>query len=211
MSIPDDYELLPAMPHYATRANLIALTPGQIVTAHEVAECAPDESLQDLVEREELVYLAVLERHGINGNIGHGLLKNFGLKEGAVASTVGHDAHNLIVAGTNEHDMRVAVETLKEHQGGIVIVRGGEVLSLIALPVAGLLSEERAPVVARKTTHFKRTWEEMGCTLPYMGFNLLPLTVIPALRLTDRGLVLVAEMRTIPLFEHEPELAACSI
>ena len=125
----------------------------------------------------------------------------FGLKDGAVASSIGHDAHNLIVAGTNEPDMRLAIETIREHQGAVVIVRGGKVLSLIELPVAGLLSEERVTVVAEKTRHFKEQWDAMGCKLAYMGFNLLPLSVIPALRLTDQGLVLVPEMQLVPLFE----------
>jgi adenine deaminase len=97
--------------------------------------------------------------------------------------------------------MRLAIETLKTHQGGVVITQRSKVLALIELPVAGLLSEERVTVVAERTREFKEVWNRMGCTLPYMGFNLLPLSVIPAIRLTDQGLVLVPEMELVPLFE----------
>jgi adenine deaminase len=201
VQIGDDYRLLPDLPALATKAHLLALTGAMIVTGHEIVELKAGTSLEQFVAEQGLVYLTVLERYGKNGGVGYGLLKNFGLKHGAVASSIGHDAHNVIVAGTNEADMRLAVETLKQHQGGIIVVQGGEVLSLIELPVAGLLSEERAPVVAAKTTVFKKVWDEMGCTLPYMGFNLLPLSVIPEIRLTDKGLVLVPQMELVPLFD----------
>jgi adenine deaminase len=201
VKLSKNYELLPKMPAATKRAHLLALTDAMILTGHEIIDVEPGATLEKFVGENQLVYLAVLERHGKHGKVGYGLLKDFGLKDGAVASSIGHDAHNLIVAGTNESDMRLAIETIREHQGGIVIVRAGRVLSLIELPVAGLLSEERATVVAEKTRHFKGQWDAMGCTLAYMGFNLLPLSVIPALRLTDRGLVLVPEMQLVPLFE----------
>jgi adenine deaminase len=201
VTIAKDYALLPTLPAGTSQAHVLALTDGMILTGHEILDVKPDVSLAAFVAEHALVYLTVLERHGKHGKLGYGLLKGFGLKNGAVASSIGHDAHNLIVAGTNEPDMRLAIEELKAHQGGVVIVQGGEVLSLIELPVAGLLSEERVTVVAEKTRHFKEVWEAMGCILPYMGFNLLPLSVIPAVRLTDQGLVLVPEMELVPLFE----------
>jgi adenine deaminase len=193
--------LLPTLPPGATKAHILSITSGGILTGHDIVDLKPGASLDALVAEQELVYLTVLERHFASGRAGYGLLKNFGLKNGAVASTIGHDAHNLIVAGTNEADMRLAVDTLQQHQGGVIVVQAGEVRALIELPVAGLLSEERATVVAEKTRHFKEQWDAMGCRLAYMGFNLLPLSVIPALRLTDQGLVLVPEMQIVPLFE----------
>jgi adenine deaminase len=201
VKIGNDYKLLPELPMGTTKAHLLTLTDAMILTGHEIVEVKPGALLESLVEEYQLTYLTVLERYGKHGRAGYGLLRSFGLKNGAVASSIGHDAHNVIVAGTNEGDMRVAVETLKAHQGGVVVVQAGKVLSLIELPVAGLLSEERAPLVAEKTRHFKEAWDAMGCTLPYMGFNLLPLSVIPAIRLTDQGLVLVPEMTLVPLFE----------
>jgi adenine deaminase len=201
VKLGQDYALLPKLPAGATKAHVLSLGGAMILTGHEVLDLKPGATLEQVVAAHELVYLTVLERHGKNGNVGHGLLKNFGLKNGAVASSIGHDAHNLIVAGTNEPDMRLAIETIRQHQGAVVIVRNGQVLSLIELPVAGLLSEERVTVVAEKTRHFKAQWDAMGCKLAYMGFNLLPLSVIPAIRLTDQGLVLVPEMQLVPLFE----------
>ena len=125
----------------------------------------------------------------------------FGLKAGAVASSVGHDAHNVIVAGTNEADMQLATDTLRRSQGGVCVVRDGRVIAMVELPIAGLLSDKRAGAVARETTALKQAWLEAGCTLPYMGFNLIPLSVIPEIRITDKGLVLVPAMTLVPLFE----------
>ncbi|MEY4090084.1 MAG: hypothetical protein RJB55_2355, partial [Verrucomicrobiota bacterium] len=84
--------------------------------------------------------------------------------------------------------------------GGVCAVRNGRVLAAVALPIAGLLSDQRAPVVAQETTALKRAWKKLGCRVPYMGFNLLPLSVIPELRLTDRGLVHVTSLQILPLF-----------
>ena len=149
-----------------------------------------------------LCHVAVIERHGIHGEVAHGLLQDFGLTEGAVASTVGHDAHNLIIAGKSESDMRIAVETLRSSQGGVCVVRQGEILAHVPLPIAGLLSDERATDVAHKTSQLKLGWSEVGCQLPYMGFKLLPLSVIPNFRITDKGLVLVNDLKILPLFEE---------
>ena len=135
-----------------------------------------------------LCHVAVIERHGRSAaGVAHGFLMDFGLREAAVASSVGHDSHNLLVAGTNEADMRAAVAALQAKQGGVCVVRGGRVLAMVDLPIAGLLSDKRATVVAGEMTALKRAWNEVGCTLPFMGFNLIPLSVIPAIRLTDKG------------------------
>lgn len=154
-----------------------------------------------VLQEKQLCFVTVVERHGKNGNVAYGLLKSFGLTAGAVASTVGHDAHNLIVAGTNEADMQLAVATLKKLRGGVCVVKSGKILASVALPIAGLLSDQRATAVAAVTTELKKAWVAMGCTLPYMGFNLIPLSVIPEIRITDKGLVLVPSMKIVPLFE----------
>jgi adenine deaminase len=142
-----------------------------------------------------------VERHGKSGAIAHGLLKDFGLKDGAVGSSVGHDAHNIILAGTNEADMLLALKTIKAMKGGVCVVRGGQVIAKVALPIAGLLSDKRATTVATESTALKSAWTAAGCTLPYMGFNLIPLSVIPEIRITDQGLVTVPGMQILPLFE----------
>jgi adenine deaminase len=97
--------------------------------------------------------------------------------------------------------MRLAVETVRDLRGGVVVVRGGEVLAQVALPIAGLLAEGRATEVAAATSELKKAWADLGCTLPYMGFNLIPLSVIPEIRITDKGLVTVPGMERLPLFE----------
>jgi adenine deaminase len=87
-------------------------------------------------------------------------------------------------------------------RGGVCVVRAGRVAARVALPVAGLISDKRAPAVAAETTRLKRAWRAAGCRLPYMGFNLIPLSVIPEIRITDKGLVTVPGMRIVPLFER---------
>lgn len=193
--------LVPALPAAPVTANVIrAAVPG-ILLHHEKIPLAPAASWDEHFEKHSLCFVSVLERHGKSGAVAHGLLQNFGLKSGAVASTVGHDAHNLIVAGKDEADMRLAVETLRALRGGVCVVNKGKVLASVALPIAGLLSDQRAPVVAKQTTKLKKAWAAAGCTLPYMGFNLIPLSVIPAIRITDKGLVTVPGMKRPPLFE----------
>jgi adenine deaminase len=193
--------LIPELPKDDSIAHLIVLDGASIPTRHESVSLPAPLNWGSMLAANDLCFLTVVERHHNSKRAGYGLLKNFGLTNGAVASSVGHDAHNLVVAGTNEEDMRVALSYLAHAQGGICVVRAGTVLAAVGLPIAGLLSDERATDVAAQTTRFKKAWNEVGCRLPYMGFNLLPLSVIPEIRLTDRGLVLCPEMKLVPLFE----------
>ena len=158
-------------------------------------------SWKDILKSENLTHLCVIERHGKNGDIAHGFIKNFNLKKGAIASSVGHDAHNIIVAGLNKDDMKFATEIIEEYQGGIVIVNNKKIISCIKLPVAGLISDKKANEIAKESKIFKKHWKNSGCTLPYMGFNLLSLSVIPNFRITNKGLVDVNSMKIIPLIE----------
>ncbi len=193
--------LSPELPTKPVTANVIRLVPPGIVTAHDRLALALAARWAEHFEQHDLCFLTVIERHGKNGGIGYGLLRDFGLKHGAVASSVGHDAHNIVLAGTDEADLQLALRTLQRLRGGVCVVQRGKVLASVALPVAGLLSDKRATVVAKETTALKRAWKKLGCKVPYMGFNLLPLSVIPELRLTDKGLVHVLGMKVIPLFE----------
>ena len=160
----------------------------------------PGETWADLFAKHGLCFVTVVERHGKSGAVAHGLLKDFGLQAGAVGSSVGHDAHNIILAGTNEADLQLALKTIKAMRGGVCVVREGKVLAKVALPIAGLLSDKRATAVAAESTALKAAWSAAGCTLPYMGFNLIPISVIPEIRITDRGLVTVPGMQIVPLF-----------
>ncbi len=200
VKLPSRRPLTPALPKKVVTANVIRLVPPGILTAHDRLPLPVAESWAEHFARQDLCFLTVIERHGKNGGVGYGLLRDFGLKDGAVASSVGHDAHNIVLAGTNERDLQLALATVKKMRGGVCVVRGGKVLARVALPIAGLLSDQRAPVVAKETTALKRAWTKLGCKVPYMGFNLLPLSVIPELRLTDKGLIDVLAMKVLPLF-----------
>jgi adenine deaminase len=198
--VKPDLRLTPPPPAAPCRANVIRTALPGIVLFHDVVALeAADWPVQ--FAQHDLCFLAVIERHGFSGEVAHGLLKDFGLRRGAVASSVGHDAHNIIVAGSSEADMQLALAMVVADRGGVAAVRDGTVLAKVALPIAGLLSDQRAPAVAEEAAALKAAWRELGCTLPYMGFNLIPLSVIPEIRLTDKGLVTVPQMRILPLME----------
>lgn len=194
--------LAPELPKTGVTANVIRTALPGIILFHERIRLEPAGSWREHFEKHGLCFVTVIERHGRSGEVAHGLLKDFGLRDGAVASSVGHDAHNIIIAGTNEEDMQLALETLKAMRGGVCVVRKNRVAAQVALPIAGLISDQRARVVAKETTRLKKAWEKAGCTLPYMGFNLIPLSVIPEIRITDKGLVTVPGMQQVPLFER---------
>ena len=201
VKLPQTYRLVPELPHGRVRANVIQVVPPGIVTVHQQVILDAGKTWEEHFKEHDLCFLSVVERHRGSGNVGLGLLQGFNLKSGAVGSSVGHDAHNILVAGSNEDDMRLAVETIASNSGGLVIVENGRVLAQLPLPIAGLMSDQRARGVERQTLQFKEIWEAKGLAIPYMGFNLLPLSVIPELRLTDKGLVQAVEMKIIPLFE----------
>ncbi len=201
VKLAPQYQLVPELPQETVVANVIQVALPGIVTFHKNITLEGGKSWEELFAQHDLCFLSVVERHKASGRVGHGLLQGFNLRSGAVASSVGHDAHNIIVAGVNEADMRLAVETIKQNNGGLVIVDQGKVEALVALPIAGLISDKRATEVKAESEHFNHLWKEKGIAIPYMGFNLLPLSVIPELRLTDRGLVAVPAMTILPLFE----------
>jgi adenine deaminase len=198
--VPAHVRLVPDAPRGRCTVNAVRTALPGIVLFHERLELAGGD-WPSLLERHGLCHLAVIERHGHGGGVSYGLLKDFGLVRGAVASSVGHDAHNIIVAGSSEADMQAALVAVVATGGGVAVVRDGAVLAQVALPVAGLLSDKRAPAVAAEAAALKQAWRALGCTLPYMGFNLIPLAVIPELRLTDKGLVTVPGMQILPLLE----------
>jgi len=173
-----------------------------ITLGHVTVRLEPARDWKDHFEKHGLCFVTVVERHAKStGNVAHGLLSNFNLKRGAVASSVGHDSHNIIIAGVDEADMQIALRAIEKAQGGACVVMDGEVTAMVPLPIAGLLSDRRVTEVAEQVKALKIEWEKAGCSIPYMGFNLIPLSVIPEIRITDKGLVLVPEMRIQPLFE----------
>ena len=185
------------------RARVMELIPNQIITRQIFAEPRREDGhvVSDTVN--DVLKIAVIERHHGTGNIGLGLTKGFGLKSGAIASSVGHDAHNINVVGTNDADMRAAVEQIVRMQGGFAVASGGKILASVALPIAGLLSNKTLPDVKDELEAANRAARELGCvvTEPFMALSFMALSVIPELKLTDRGLVDVNQFKFVDLFE----------
>ena len=147
--------------------------------------------------------MAVFERHHNTGNVGLGFAFGFGLKKGAIATTVGHDSHNLSVVGTNDEDMAVAVNRLREIGGGLIVVSDGEVRATVPLAIAGLMSDRDAMAVNSQIKQLNFWLKELGVPEEYSTFMILAFTslpVIPELRLTDRGLVDVVHFEHVDLW-----------
>lgn len=155
---------------------------------------------------QDVMKAVVFERHHETGHTGFGFVKGFGIRSGAMASTVAHDAHNLLVVGVNDDDMALAANTLAKEGGGMVVVRDGRVLGLVPLPIAGLMSDKPVREVSALVEQLEGAWRELGCTMvsPFMTMAGLSLACLPQLRLTDRGLVDCTSFRFVPL-EAEDE------
>jgi adenine deaminase len=146
--------------------------------------------------------MVVFERHHETGTKGCGFLKGFGFKKGAMAQTVSHDAHNLLVAGTNDEDMALAANTLVACGGGLCAVADGKVLALVPLPIAGLMNDLPVEEMTDLVNKLDDAWKEMGCAInsPYMTMALIPLACLPEIRLTNRGLVDCRTFSFVDLF-----------
>jgi adenine deaminase len=190
-----------AVPCAGGTVRVINIVAGQIVTT-ETREPAPVQAgalTSDLAR--DLLKMAVVERHHATGRVGVGLVRGLGLKTGAIGSTVAHDAHNIIVAGTNDRDLLVATRALAEMGGGFVAVRDGAVLASLALPIAGLMSDRPLAEVVAAQKALLGAAQTLGGALdnPFMTLSFLALTPIPALKLTDRGLFDATRFQPVPL------------
>ncbi len=187
-------------------ARVIGLVPGQIVTEALVEEPLVEggEALAD--PERDLAKIAVIERHLGTGRIGLGFVRGFGLSRGAFASTFSHDAHNLVVVGTSDADMTRAVERLAELGGGLVVVDGGEVTAELPLPIAGLMSDLPLAEVIAGSEATVAAVHELGSEVPspFQSLAFLALSVIPRLKITDRGLVDVDRFELVPLRADAP-------
>jgi adenine deaminase len=185
------------------RARVMELIPNQIITRQIFVEPKLENGQVVSDTDRDILKIAVLERHLGTGNIGLGLTKGFGLKSGAIASSVGHDAHNINVVGTNDADMRAAVEHIVKMQGGFAVANHGKILGSVALPIAGLLSNKPLSDVKDELDIANRATKELGCAVPepFMALSFMALSVIPELKLTDRGLVDVNQFKFVDLFE----------
>lgn len=181
--------------------RVMQLIEEQIITKQTTVEFNSESVTTDDLINKDLVKLAVVERHKASGNVGLGLLKGLGLKKGAIATSIGHDSHNIIVAGLNEKDMLKAVEEINKIQGGIVVTHNGEVMDKLVLPIAGLMSDKPLNEVADKLKVLREITEDMGVTNqePFMTLSFMALPVIPRLKVTDRGLFSAEEFQIVPL------------
>jgi adenine deaminase len=178
---------------------VIEIVPGQIVTKKAVEEIKVVDGVMMPDGERDILKLVVVERHKASGNIGVGLVKGFGLKKGALASSVAHDSHNIIAVGTNDFDILKAIEEINRLQGGLVVCANLEILASLPLPIAGLLSPEPLDVVVFQHENVEKAAASLG-NLPPAPFSILSflaLPVIPELRLTDLGLVDVNEFKLI--------------
>jgi len=175
---------------------------GQVVIRHLQVERPVVNGLVAASVADDLAKVASVERHKASGQIGLGFVKGFHFQAGAVASTVAHDSHNLLIVGTNEAEMAFAGNKLAESGGGMVAVREGEVLALVPLPIAGLMSQDPVEVVNEQVQALAQAWKELGCDLasPFMTMSILALPVIPELRITNKGLVDTVQFTPVELF-----------
>ena len=184
----------------------IEIVPGQIITRAVAVQPPAEDGVLQADPQQDLAKLAVVERHRSSGRVGLGLVRGLGLASGALASSVAHDSHNCIVAGTNDRDMLLALRTLKEHGGGLAVVSDQLVLASVALPLAGLMSFEPIEGVVAGLHRLRQAATDLGCPEKlnvFMVLSFLALPVIPELRLTDLGLVDVERFQVTGLLWTE--------
>lgn len=191
-----------AMKINSATAWVIGLIPNQIITEKRCLPVKKNEQGGVIPDGEnDILKVAVIERHKASGHIGLGLVQGFGLKKGAIASSLAHDSHNIIVLGTNDADMKLAIAEVQKMHGGLIVVEEGKVKASLPLPFAGLISLEKAEVVAERLCQANQAAQKLGCKLknPFLALSFLTLSVIPELKITAKGLVDVSTFQVIPL------------
>jgi adenine deaminase len=193
---------LAVKPSGSKKIKVIEIIPNQIVT--KTAIVAPKISGGQIVAdpTRDVLKMVVVERHRATGNVGVGFVRGFKLKRGAIASTVAHDAHNVIVAGTNDADILFAIQELERMQGGQVAVVDGKVKAVLPLPIAGLVSDQPLPKAMKLIDDLNAAAQALGCDLaaPFMTLSFLALSPIPSLKLTDQGLIDATVLKKTSLF-----------
>lgn len=186
----------------STQARVIELVPGQIVTRQAILPPSTGDGYVISDPDRDILKLFVIERHRATGNIGRGLVKGFGLRSGALASTVAHDSHNLIVVGVDDEDILTAIREIKRLHGGLVVVNNRKVMAALPLPIAGLMSDRRLDSVVKGMTETLDAAQQLGVRIeqPFSTLSFLALPVIPDLKLTDKGLVDVNTFAFVDLF-----------
>jgi adenine deaminase len=184
------------------RVRVIDIVPGQVVTRELLEKPTVEDGFVVADVEQDILKLAVVERHLASGNVGLGLVRGFGLRRGAIASSVAHDSHNIIVVGTNDGDMLAAVEEVVRMRGGLAAVTDGISTATLPLPIAGIMSDRSTEEVNQAMKDLLQATTSMGSSLrdPFMAISFLALPVIPQLKLTDKGLVNVTQFKHVPLF-----------
>lgn len=190
------------IPAKSDRCRVIGLIKDQIVTKALEGDPKIENGLVLSDPERDLLRCYVVERHHASGNIGKGLVKGFGLKKGAIASSISHDSHNIVVVGVNDEDIFKAVAQINKMGGGLSVVSDGKVLDTLELPIAGLMSTDPLEVVNDRLQKLNQETKQLGCPLadPFMAISFLALPVIPKLKITDLGLVDVDKFEFVDLF-----------
>ena len=191
-----------AIPALGDSIRVIGLVRDQILTKNLTEKAFKVNGMAVSDTGRDIVKIAVIERHGATGNMGLGFVKGFGLKEGALASSVAHDSHNIVCIGCTDRDIYAAVKAVEEMRGGLAAVRDGQAVGRLALPIGGLMSDRPLREVAEGWRKMRQASVDLGCTLeePFMALSFMALPVIPELKITDRGLVDVTAFDFTPLF-----------
>ena len=187
------------VPAKGSRMRVIGVIPNQLVTDSLLEEPKIENGYAVADVERDILKVAVIERHLASGNVGLGFVKGFGLKRGALGSSVAHDSHNLMLVGTNDEDMLLAAREIEHMRGGLVAVEGGRVLASLPLPIAGLMSDRPFGEVNEGLTTLLSAAHDLGSDLydPFMALSFLALPVIPTLKITDKGLVDVSAMKIV--------------
>ena len=199
---PDCFKIAAPAGRDRVTARVIEIIPNHLENYGRLIDMKVSGGFVEANPAKDIVKMAVFERHHQTGKKGCGFVKGFGLKKGAMAQTVAHDAHNLLVAGTNDADMALAANTLIECGGGMCAAAEGKVLALVPLPIAGLMNDLPAEQMADLLRKLQDACRQMGCVIdsPYMTMAYIPLACVPELRLTNRGLVDCCTFRFVDVF-----------
>ncbi len=199
---PQDFEVKASIRSGAVKVRAIKLTEGQFITEQKTVSLRAEGGLIEPDLTKDIARVAVIERHHRTGNLSRGFVQSFGIRKGAIASSVGHDAHNLTIVGLDVWDMAAAANAVAQAGGGQVVAKGRKILAKLELPIAGLMSDEPAEIVSAKLKKLERAARSLGISLkaPFMVLSFLPLAVMPKLRITDKGLINVEKFEFVDLF-----------
>jgi adenine deaminase len=182
------------------KVRVITAHEGSLITGSEIFTLNASEGYVHPDPERDILTIAVTERYMKGGNIGVGFIQGFGLKEGAIASSIAHDSHNIITVATSPEDALMAVSTVSQTMGGIAAVKGRKIIANLPLPIAGVITDEPVNKVANQLQAVRAAAKDLGCNLehPFLTMSFMALPVIPTLKITDKGIVDAKEMKIVP-------------